>query len=164
MATSSSMCVDLLGKSALMSWWHGRGSLLDYSNPDAVKWWHEQMDKALSTGIDGWKCDGTDPYILEVVDARGHSGHVSYRNYADHYYGDFFDHTRAVRGKDALIMSRPVDVYVESQCFAFSVLFPDTPVACCCWFSRCCPIISLTISKRRSWSFGQCTRKRSKAR
>lgn len=36
---------DLLGKQALLSWWHGRGSLLDYTNPDALQWWHQQMDK-----------------------------------------------------------------------------------------------------------------------
>ena len=60
-------------------------------------------------GVDGWKCDGTDPYILEVIDARGKHGHVTYRDYADGYYGDFLDHTRKVRGQRGLIMSRPVD-------------------------------------------------------
>lgn len=65
--------------------------------------------QVLQLGIDGWKCDGTDPYILEVIDAQGHGGHVSYRDYADSYYGDSLDHTRSVVGDDALIMSRPVD-------------------------------------------------------
>lgn len=36
---------DPLGKQAVFSWWHGKGGLLDYTNPDAVDWWHHQMDK-----------------------------------------------------------------------------------------------------------------------
>ena len=62
-------------------------------------------------GIDGWKCDGTDPFILEVIDPTGHDGKlISRREYSNAYYGDFFDYTRKRYGNDKLIMSRPVDV------------------------------------------------------
>jgi alpha-glucosidase (family GH31 glycosyl hydrolase) len=27
-----------------LHWWHGTGLLLDYFNPDAVEWFHKQMD------------------------------------------------------------------------------------------------------------------------
>ncbi len=37
------------------------------------------MDNLLSLGIDGWKCDGTDPYIYEMVGAKGYTGPVTYR-------------------------------------------------------------------------------------
>ena len=37
------------------------------------------MDVALATGIDGWKCDGTDPYIMELIEAHGHVGVVTPR-------------------------------------------------------------------------------------
>ena len=43
--TVISVCRDLLDKQALFSWWHGKGGLLDYSNPEALQWWHQQMDK-----------------------------------------------------------------------------------------------------------------------
>jgi alpha-glucosidase (family GH31 glycosyl hydrolase) len=102
---------DVLGKSAVIKWWHGDGSLLDYSNPAAVDWWHEQLDKVLELGIDGWKCDGTDPYIIELVAPLGKKGFLTYREYADSYYGDFFNYTRAKVGNSSLIMSRPVDGY-----------------------------------------------------
>lgn len=29
---------------SLLDWWHGNGLLLDYFNPDAVEWFHKQMD------------------------------------------------------------------------------------------------------------------------
>ena len=60
-------------------------------------------------GIDGWKCDGTDPYVLEIIGSHGKGGYVSRKDYSNAYYSDFFDYTRQVLGKDTLIMSRPVD-------------------------------------------------------
>ncbi len=40
---------------------------------------YAQMDLALTAGIDGWKCDGTDPYLIELVRARGHGGEITPR-------------------------------------------------------------------------------------
>ncbi|XP_062507838.1 alpha-glucosidase 2-like [Corticium candelabrum] len=102
---------DLIGKPGTIKWWHGHGSLVDYSNPKAVEWWHKQMDLVLNLGIDGWKCDGTDPYILELPYSHGYGGFLTHRDYANAYYGDFFNYTRLKRGNDTLIMSRPVDGY-----------------------------------------------------
>ena len=66
--------------------------------------------QVLELGIDGWKCDGTDPFLLEVPFARGYKNKlITRREYSDMYYGDFFDYTREKYGKDKLIMSRPVD-------------------------------------------------------
>ena len=28
----------------MLKWWHGTGGLLDYTNKDAVDWWHKQLD------------------------------------------------------------------------------------------------------------------------
>lgn len=95
-----------------IEWWHGKGALLDYTNPDAVSWWHAKMDLLLNLGSDGWKVDGVDPYVLEYALAGGATGHdgqvVSYRAYADMYYGDYFTYSRS-RNREALIMARPVD-------------------------------------------------------
>ena len=78
----------------------------------------------LALGIDGWKCDGTDPYLLELVVAKGKGGVVSRAEYSDDYYNDFFDYTRAKLGDDRLIMSRPVDGLVtNSYTFVFCICF-----------------------------------------
>ena len=73
------MCISPSGRkkilqTGVMKWWHGDGSLLDYSNPDAVSWWHRQLDNVLDLGVDGFKCDGTDPYILELIRPMGQKG------------------------------------------------------------------------------------------
>lgn len=106
-----------LSDGKLIKWWRGHGALLDYSNPAALDWWHKQMDLVLDIGVDGWKCDGTDPYVWELIDSYGYKGHVTEREYADFYYRDFFYYTKQKRG-DALIMARPVDnqanlVYID---------------------------------------------------
>ena len=63
------------------------------------------MDYVIDIGIDGWKCDGTDPYILELIEPRGYAGPVGVREYADDYYGDFYFYTLS-KNPNALIMSR----------------------------------------------------------
>lgn len=30
----------LLNNGFLIKWWHGKGGLLDYTNKEAVDWWH----------------------------------------------------------------------------------------------------------------------------
>jgi alpha-glucosidase (family GH31 glycosyl hydrolase) len=98
-------------------WWHGEGSLFDYSNPEGLKWWHSKMDTVLDAGVDGFKTDGTDPYIVEYILAGGAYGYnnvsLTYRDYANYYYRDFFYYTREKRGTVGLIMARPVDCQVD---------------------------------------------------
>ncbi|MCA9771178.1 MAG: hypothetical protein KC466_02140 [Myxococcales bacterium] len=104
---------DLFGRPAVVPWWRGEGALLDYTNPDALAWWHAMMDGVLDLGIDGWKVDGTDPYILFVelfgLGAYGHAGHITRETYSDLVYRDFFEYTRARRGPATAITARPFD-------------------------------------------------------
>ena len=41
------ICRDIFGKQALFEWWHGKGGLIDYTNKEALEWWHSQMDKVV---------------------------------------------------------------------------------------------------------------------
>ncbi len=96
---------------AVIDWWKGEGSIIDYWNPDAVARWHEMMDPVLDMGIDGWKTDGLDfgAVVGSYSPALGRD--VTRNEYSDRYYRDFYDYTRERNGDDCLIMARPVDNY-----------------------------------------------------
>ncbi len=93
-----------------VKWWLGNGAFIDYTNPEAVEWWHSQMDTVLDMGIDGWKVDGVDPYILLLTPIKGYQNKsVSWGEYKKLSYDDFFNYTREKNGKDTVILARPVD-------------------------------------------------------
>jgi alpha-glucosidase (family GH31 glycosyl hydrolase) len=76
-----------------------------------------RKDLLIDIGLDGWKCDGTDPILFEWGGiAESHAGLITEQEYAHMYYGDFFNYTRS-KNPNALIMSRPVDswedIYLE---------------------------------------------------
>jgi len=46
---------------ALISWWNGYSASMDFTNPAAVKWYHEQLQFMAGTyGVDGFKFDAGD--------------------------------------------------------------------------------------------------------
>ena len=92
-----------------VKWWGGRGAFVDYSNPEAVEWWHGQMDPILDLGIDGWKVDGADPFIVFLGVPQGKGGVISWPDYAAASYRDFFEYTRQRLGNDRVISARPCD-------------------------------------------------------
>lgn len=99
--------------SAIIHWWKGDGSMIDFFNPAAVTWWKALMDKVLDLGIDGWKCDGTDYSILlaNATYSPGMGAAVTRLQYSHAYYHLFYDYTRQRLGNDRAIMSRPIDNY-----------------------------------------------------
>lgn len=47
---------------AIINWWNGYSFVLDFSNPDAVKWYKSQLQKMTKEyGLDGFKFDAGDP-------------------------------------------------------------------------------------------------------
>lgn len=122
--------------SAVINWWKGDGSMIDFFNPDAVNWWKTLMDKTLAVGIDGWKCDGTDYSVLlgNALYSPGAGAAVTRLQYSHAYYRLFFDYTRQQLGNDRIIMSRPVDNYG----YAFItdpnlVAFTPRDIGFACW-------------------------------
>ena len=78
------------------------------------------MDKVLDIGVDGFKCDGTDPFAIELLPARNYKGRVlGLHQYGHEYYGNFYNHSKS-KNPEALIMSRPVDCVKKIHCWAFS--------------------------------------------
>ena len=89
-------------------WWKGSGALIDYTNPDAVEWWHRIMDRTLSLGVDGWKMDGSaETFVLSQ--RKSLRGTLTLRDYLDLYYRDTLHYSRACRA-DFVTMVRSVDI------------------------------------------------------
>ena len=55
------------------------------------------MSKVVSMGIDGFKCDGTDPLILRLRPwpySPYAKRYVGLHEYGHHYYGDIYNYTK----------------------------------------------------------------------
>lgn len=93
---------------APINWWKGKGALIDYTNPQAVEWWHRIMDRTLSLGVDGWKMDGS-AETFALTKRQSSRGTLTVRDYMDLYYRDTLHYSRACRS-DFATMVRSVDI------------------------------------------------------
>jgi len=92
-----------------VSWWLGNGAFIDYSNPEAVEWWHRQMDIMLDMGADGWKVDGAEPYIVLLIPSVGKGGLLTWPKYKKMMYDDFYYYTKEKTGGQGVAWARPTD-------------------------------------------------------
>ena len=52
---------DHNGSPAIVRWWNGASALLDFTNPEAIKWFKSQLNRLTSVyGVDGFKFDAGD--------------------------------------------------------------------------------------------------------
>ena len=52
---------DTTGNTAIVRWWNGASGLLDFTNPDAVKWFKAQLNRLVNEyHVDGFKFDAGD--------------------------------------------------------------------------------------------------------
>ncbi len=93
---------------ATVKWWKGKGGMIDYTNPNAVAWWHRLMDRTLSLGVDGWKMDGSAELFI-LTGRKTSRGVLSWRDYVDLYYRDTLNYSRATKS-DFVTLVRSVDI------------------------------------------------------
>lgn len=104
----------LAGNGFAFRWWKGTGGFLDYSNPEAMKWWQGMQQQVLDWGVDGWKLDGTDTLFssrlgkLPLPFNRTRAGWMSTRRYMDHYARDEYAHGLS-RNPEFITLIRAMD-------------------------------------------------------
>ncbi|APR82431.1 Alpha-xylosidase [Minicystis rosea] len=109
-------------------WWKGKGSSLDFFNPNATAWWHAQQETVMAAGIDGWKLDFGESYIT-AESIQTAAGTKTLQEYSEEYYKDFLAYGVSRRGKDFTTMVRSWD---ESYGFA-GRFFARPEHAPVCW-------------------------------
>lgn len=104
-----------INKNTVTPWWKGEGIHIDFTNPRAVTWWSQQLDKVFRDDVYGWKVDQGEFWFGDIVETS--IGKMSNELFRPYYYDAMFDYT-VKRNPNAIIIARP---YSHQGGFAASV-------------------------------------------
>ena len=93
------------GKPYVGRWWKGTGSMIDFTNPSAKRWWQDQVRQAIAAGADGFKDD----------DAEGNfQGEVKFADGTD---------KRLMRNRYAVLYNNAMEELIQKDLKGNGVLF-----------------------------------------
>ncbi len=95
------------GTPMIVPWWKGTGGLVDFTNPDAVAWWHSELAKMLPWGVAAIKCDdGESNFVQEARFFDGSRAADMKGRYAQMYIKTAHDFLEKHRPGDHTLISR----------------------------------------------------------
>ncbi len=91
--------------------WQAGMGLVDFTNPDAVKWFQSKLKKLLDMGVDTFKTDFGERIPTDVVYHDGSDPHKMHNYYTYLYNQTVFDLLKRERGEgEALVFARSATV------------------------------------------------------
>jgi alpha-D-xyloside xylohydrolase len=95
------------GSTYIADWWKGTGSLIDFTNPAAKKWWQGEVGKAIAMGADGFKDDDAEGnFIGDVKFSSGEDQRLLRNRYAVEYNRAVAQALTERKGKDWVLFQR----------------------------------------------------------
>jgi len=95
------------GSTYVADWWKGAGSLIDFTNSAAKKWWQGQVGKVIAMGADGFKDDDAENnFIVDVKYASGEDQRLVRNRYAVEYNHAVAEALTERKGKDWVLFQR----------------------------------------------------------
>ncbi len=85
-------------------WWKGRGTHIDFTNPEACEWFGQRLDRMMAMGVDGWKVDQAEHYLADMVQTS--IGEIEKSQFKPYYYAQVRDRAYE-HNRESLIFARP---------------------------------------------------------
>lgn len=109
------------GKPMIVDWWKGRGGLVDFTNPAAVGWWHEQIDQSRKWGLHALKCDdGEGNFVQDAVFHDGTSATEMKNRYAALYLKSAQEYLDQKLDGDGVLFARCGFTGTQAQPFCWA--------------------------------------------
>ena len=128
---------------AVREWWSGYSAVLDLTDPEAVKWFHSQLDYLMQKyGVDGFKFDAGDSYFYRDDDMTAKKitarEHTMYFNEIGMHY-PFNEYRAAWKFGGKPIVARLHDKYHSWDDYGLNTLIPNTVIQGLSGYGFCCP-------------------------